>query len=61
MTPAKQRHMAQNGAEMARHAIFMGKPSNSSFRITGVDLSIRKDIAEIKAKLDILINLGGTK
>ena len=30
-------------------------------RVTGVDLSIRKDIADIKAKLDYLINLGGSK
>jgi len=37
------------------------KVYHKNMRVTGVDLSIRKDIADIKAKLDYLINLGGSK
>jgi hypothetical protein len=51
----KRRAWAQFCGDVCRKAY------HKNMRITGVDLSIRKDIADIKAKLDILISLGGTK
>jgi hypothetical protein len=46
-------------------AQFCGDPCRKAYhknlRVTGIDTNIRKDIAEIKAKLDYLIGIGATK